>query len=543
MRQVALIVGLILLPFFAIAQEIEIPPSLRAAANRIKTTTLEADVNYLASDALRGRAAPSPGLDSATAFIIRRLSQLGLQPLGDHGTYLQHYRVRSFTTDTTASFIEIGGQRFSFGTDFLIQQSQDTGTVSAPVVYVGAGVRASKLGIDPYAGLDVKGKWLLAHGPAALPKNHTIESLGVIGVDWSSAVQEGMRRGARGVLYIPTARSRQRWNLLRGNPSLLSSAELDPPVASAAAQPTIPQAILSPRLVDLLLEGEPISGSNVLARGDTAEYYPSFALHPTKHVALTTSGELKTLWLSNILAQIPGSDPNVKEEAVTIAAHLDGAVGHVAVAGDSIYNAADDNASGSAALLSLADALMHAPRPKRSIILIWDTGEEVGLWGSRYLASNPPVPLKNIVAHFNVDMIGRTKLPGSTNVVEEELSGPDEVYITGPRVLSAAMDSLLHRANRAYLKLQLNHRYDVVNHEFFYPRSDATPFLERGVPIIEFFTGLHADYHMPSDEAQKLDIGKMEKITRTVLITAWLLANEPVRLTMDKGFPATVPRY
>ncbi len=232
---------------------------------------------------------------------------------------------------------------------------------------------------------------------------------------------------------------------------------------------------------------------------------------------------------------------------MSVAAYLDGAVGRVAVAGDSIDNAADDNASGSAALLALADALMHAPRPKRSIMLIWDTGEEVGLWGSRYLASNPPLPLKNIVAHVNVDMIGRTKSPGSDNAGEGELSRPDEVYITGPKVLSAAMDSLLHRANCAYLKLQFNHRYDGVNHEFFYPRSDALPFLERGVPIIQFFTGLHADYHMPSDEAQTLDIGKMENVTRTVFITAWFLANEPVRLTMDKGFPlpcqSTEPYY
>ncbi len=267
LRQLALIVGFLLLPFLASAQEIEIPAPLRVAANRIKTTNLDADVNYLASDALRGREAPSPGLDGAIAFIIRRLTQLGVEPLGGHGTYLQHYRVGSFTTDTTASVIEIGGQRFKFGADFLFLQSQDTGTVSAPVVYVGAGMRALKFGIDPYTGLDVHGKWLLAHGPFALPRNHTIESLGVIGVVWSSAVQEGMRRGARGVLYIPTARTRQRWNLLRGNPSLLLFRELDPPGASAVAQPTIPQAILSPTLVNLLFDGELISGSDVLARG------------------------------------------------------------------------------------------------------------------------------------------------------------------------------------------------------------------------------------------------------------------------------------
>jgi Zn-dependent M28 family amino/carboxypeptidase len=260
----------------------------------------------------------------------------------------------------------------------------------------------------------------------------------------------------------------------------------------------------------------------------------------TLHVPLASSTDHRPY---NVVAMIEGADPVLKNEFVTIESHLDGAVGSRAVDGDDVYNSADDNASGSAANLSIAERMMTAPRPKRSIIFIWDSGEERGLWGTRYFVHRPPVPLAAIVAHFNIDMIGANRAPGSPDAAESRTTGPHEVYVIGPGVLSVHADALLERANAAYLKMRLNRDHDRADSEFFYPRTDAGPFLERGVLTIGFTTGIHARYHAPSDEARFLDPGKMESIARTTFVAAWLFADSTERPRIDRSIPPTVPRY
>jgi Zn-dependent M28 family amino/carboxypeptidase len=212
------------------------------------------------------------------------------------------------------------------------------------------------------------------------------------------------------------------------------------------------------------------------------------------------------------------------------------------VDGDAIYNSADDNATGSAATLSIAERMIGV-RPKRSLIFIWDSGEERGLWGTRRFVHAPPVPLDRIVAHFNIDMIGANRAPGSTDESSPDVTGPNEVYLIGPGVLSTQTNALLEATNRAYLNLTFNRRYDTPESEFFYPRTDAGPFLERGILTIGFFTGLHPRYHQPADEATHLDPKKMELIARTVFASVWALAEAAERPRIDQPIPQTVPRY
>ena len=157
---------------------------------------------------------------------------------------------------------------------------------------------------------------------------------------------------------------------------------------------------------------------------------------------------------------IEGSDPILKQQYVTIASHLDGAVGTREVDGDRIYNSADDNATGSAGTLAIAEQLMKGPRPKRSVIFIWDSGEERGLWGTRRFVHQPPVPLDRVVAHVNVDMIGATRAPGTADAGSPDVTGPNEVFLMGPGVLSPTVDALLERVNASYLRMTLNRRDD-----------------------------------------------------------------------------------
>jgi Zn-dependent M28 family amino/carboxypeptidase len=157
--------------------------------------------------------------------------------------------------------------------------------------------------------------------------------------------------------------------------------------------------------------------------------------------------------------------------------------------------------------------------------------------------ANPPVALEKVVAHFNIDMIGANRAPGSSDSSSPAVTGPNEVYLVGPGVLSTAADTLLQRVNGAYLNLTFNRAFDKPDHEFFYPRTDAGPFLERGILTIGFFTGIHPRYHQPSDEARHLDAKKMEAITRTVFASVWAFADAADRPGIDKSIPATVPRY
>jgi Zn-dependent M28 family amino/carboxypeptidase len=194
-------------------------------------------------------------------------------------------------------------------------------------------------------------------------------------------------------------------------------------------------------------------------------------------------------------------------------------------------------------MLAIAEQLIKGPRPKRSVVFIWDSGEEQGLWGTRRFVHDPPVPLGEIVAHVNIDMIGASRRPGSADGNSPGVTEPNEVFLIGPGVLSQTVDALLERVNADYLKLRFNRAHDRSDSEFFYPRTDAGPFLERGILTIGFTTGIHDRYHRPSDEAGVLDPAQMHAIARTVFASLWMLADADERPRIDRSIPSTVPRH
>jgi Zn-dependent M28 family amino/carboxypeptidase len=318
--------------------------------------------------------------------------------------------------------------------------------------------------------------------------------------------------------------------------------EMVPAVPSAYAAVPVTTVMVTPNVADALMAGERVAGSTLVRGAEAQDYPPSFQL--TKPVTLNITAKATTDHKPyNVVATLPGSDSILRNEYLVIESHLDGAVGSRAVNGDSIYNAADDNASGSVGNLAVAEALAKGPRPKRSIIFLWDSGEERGLWGTRYFVANPPVPLDRVVVEINVDMIGANRAPGSPDADAQGATGTNEVYVTGPRVLSTDAATLLDTVNRGYLNLRINPDRDRADRESFYPRTDAGPFLERGVLAVGWTTGTHARYHLPSDEARYLDPGKMESIARTIYAFAWTVANAAERPKIDKPMPAIVPDY
>lgn len=522
------------------AQAPGLPAAVRAAADAISAEQVAWDLAFLASDELRGRNTPSPGFDAAADYITARLARAGLKPAGDAGTFRQHYDLHESRIDTDAAAIEIAGRQFTFGRDFAIRSLNGPIAGELPVVYVGHGWVIPERKIDPYAGVDVRGKLVLAHGPRVLPRGVDVPQIGRITPGADSPLVAATERGAAGVLFITQASELVRWDEIKS--SNIIRRELEPLVPSAYQALPITSLLLAPPLTQALLDGEAIGADAALRASQSGEFPPSLQLK--KSVRVTVPIGARTIYRPyNVVAILEGGDPRLRDEAVTVFAHLDGAVGSREIGGDRIYNSADDNASGSAALLSIAEQMAAAPRPKRTVIFVWDSGEEQGLWGTRWFVQSPPVPLDRVVAHFNIDMIGASRAAGTADAASSGVTERNEVFVIGPRTLSAQASVLLDRVNESYLKLRFNRQHDHAQSEFFYPRTDAGPFLERGVLTIGFTTGIHDRYHLPADEARALDPAQVHAIARAVLASIWMIGDAAERPGIDQPMPRTVPRY
>jgi Zn-dependent M28 family amino/carboxypeptidase len=518
----------------AFAQEPPLPAAVRAAANRITTEQVKADLDFLASDALKGRNTPSPGFDTAADYIEKRLRRAGVKPVGDNGTYRQHYVMRESTLAPGTASITIGDRTFAAGDGFVPRPFAGE-LISAPVgaVYVGHGWTAEA--IDPYSGIDITGKIVVVHGLNARPRGAKILGLGRVTVGGTSPLVEAARRGALAVVYLASGEP-QGTGGGRGSAPMVRR-ELDAVVPSAYAAAPITALQLGAEATQALLAGTQLDPA-ALANQAKAQTFPASFELPTKISVRIPSASIVHRPF-NVVGLVEGTDPVLKDQYIVVQSHLDGAVGSREVDGDSVYNSADDNATGSAANLSIAEQMVTA-RPKRSLIFVWDSGEEQGLWGTRQFVATPPVPLEKIVAMFNIDMIGANRAPGSRDAAEARVTGPNEVFLIGPGVLSDRANALIDRVNDGYLKLILNRTYDTPESEFFYPRTDAGPYLERGILTIGFTTGIHDRYHLPADEARFLDADKTTAIAKTIFAVAHALAQTAQRPAIEKPVPATV---
>jgi len=294
-------------------------------------------------------------------------------------------------------------------------------------------------------------------------------------------------------------------------------------------------------MLQALFDGAAVSGDEILAATSSNEPGESFVASTTATVNVAVNVE--TIWTQNVVGIIEGSDPELKDEYVALGAHYDHMGVGNPVDGDAIYNGADDDGSGTTAVLAMAEAFAKGERPKRSIMFVWHTGEEAGMWGSRYINEKMPVPPRQVVTALNIDMIGRSKAPGDTTPANEPLTGPNEVYVVGPGVQSAELGEILNGVNESYLGLDYNSLYDVTDHpERIFFRSDHISYARNGIPIAFFFTGTHEDYHRPSDSADKIDYVKMERIARTIYASAWELANREGRPAVNDVLPDAIRR-
>jgi Zn-dependent M28 family amino/carboxypeptidase len=497
-------------------------------------------LTFIAADELEGRDTPSRGLNTAAKFIATNLSRWGVKPAGDNGTYFQRIALMKTTVDSAQSFLEINRQRFRFGADFIVNTNAGSGTASGPLVYVSHGSIFPKKNIDAFQGLDVKGKIVVWTNE--FPKGTSdADFFGKEGVDWIDPIKYAAKNGALGIISIARFQTLANWEQTQKHSMTTGGLVVEKFQAEGA--PKIPMIWFSPKAANALFRGEKENANKVFNSAAAGEPVAAFELSAGKKVTFTVVMKSEQLYTQNVVGVLEGSDGRLKKEYVALGAHYD----HVGVGnplnGDGIYNGADDDGSGTVSVLAIAEAFAKGVRPKRSLLFVWHAGEEKGLWGSEYFVKYPTVPIDKIITQLNIDMIGRSKKAGDTDPRNDELSGPNEIYVVGSKVMSTALGELSESVNKSYYNLSFNYKYDDPNdpNRFFF-RSDHFNYAQKGIPIIFYFDGEHEDYHKVTDQVEKIDFEKMQKVARTVYAMAWELAGGMKRPAVDKKLPAELTR-
>lgn len=494
MRHPLRLLALLLLPGALTAQS---PASVQQAVQSITPEDIRRRVGIIAHDSMRGRDTPSPELDKVAAYIAGEFRRLGLKPGGDNGTFLQRYPIDrvQFVPESSIAVVRggTGGHiPLTYGTDFVFGDNAfPSGEYAGDLVLI-SGPLGGELRADTAA---LAGKVLVL---AANPRNRG-ERQRVLA--W---------RPAALVLAVTMTDSIWTQRVAR-----MAGAQLRDPSRTVG-----PPAVIGIRAGSL----QPILARFGADLG-AAQSATAFEAKPLAGGSLRVRAHIRTVernWAPNTVGILEGSDPRLKNEYVVYSAHMD----HVGVAGpagsggcraqgaDSICNGADDDASGTVAVVEAAEAFARLdPRPKRSIIFLTVSGEEKGLWGSAYFADHSPVPVAAIIANVNIDMVGR--------------NWKDTIVVIGKE--HSDLGATLNRVAAAHPELNMRPIDDIWPQENFYFRSDHFNFARKGVPILFFFSGTHPDYHRTSDSADKIDAEKEARIVRLVLYLGLDVANAAER--------------
>lgn len=523
-------------------------------AAAITTDDLEMHLTAFAHDSMMGRESGTLGNYLATEYLAAEAARIGLEPAGDDGTYFQTLPVVQRRVDPQAS-LAVGGEPLELGKDYVplprlrgfLPFGMKGSLDGVQVIFAG---RAS----DAEAALtaeQVAGKLVVLDTPVAPDGAPNMEA-------WNRDPLQSYGSAA-GVAVAVLDLLPPRWAAFLTQPrEMLGGGEL----------PDGPLAMFVTREAAARLVGRPLDGLAAGTLGETIEGTFRFVQTPAAHPA------------RNVVGILRGSDPSVSDQYVAIGSHTDHvgttlqpldhdsvwAFNHIvrpmgaesprreATAEeeatirqlrasfqtirrsrlDSVFNGADDDGSGSIAMLEMAEAFVNAEqRPRRSILFVWHTGEEKGLWGASWFTDNPTMPRDSIVAQLNLDMVGR----GSEDDLEG--GGPGYLQLIGSRRLSTELGDLVEEVNTTgSFGFEFDYQYDADGHpQNYYCRSDHYMYARYGIPVVFFSTGSHQDYHQLTDESQYIDYGKLRDVSRLVYAIAETIANLDHRVVVDKPKP------
>ncbi|HET6225298.1 MAG TPA: M28 family peptidase [Bacteroidia bacterium] len=487
-------------------------------ATLIKAETMREYLHVLASDEYEGRETAKKGQKMAAAYISEQFKKFGIPPYKEN-TYLQPFSIEQYRNTpivTQVTTVTSKGNTFSSEKDYCLIPGRGQYELNFPTILF-AGYGIDDKNYSNYKGISAENKVLMVlDGEPVLNDSTSLITGDKSRSEWTTfykrKIERAYKSGATALLIVSENFEKD----LEANKTKL------PFIRTEKGRVELPVFYISKSMANALLRKTTVEALKKKLMSSKKGF--------TKKIKTPLLISIKTipekLSSENVLAYIEGGD--LRNELIVISAHYD----HLGKDGAMIYNGADDDGSGTSAVLNLAKVFAMAKKeghgPRRSILIIAFSGEEKGLLGSDYYVNHPEFPLKNTVCDLNIDMIGRED--------DKYKGNPNYIYVIGSDKLSSELHEINEYENKTYCNLQLDYTYnDEHEKNRYYYRSDHYNFAKNGIPVIFYFNGVHADYHKETDEVDKIDFNKMEKITRLVFYTAWEIANRDKRIAVDSN--------
>jgi hypothetical protein len=513
----------------------------------LKTITeseLRYHLGFLAAPEFRGRMTPSPELEIATVYLGNWAESAGLTPILPDGSFYQAIPLRVTSVSEPNTRLRVltdqGEHVYYYGKSFGGSFSS-SGSYSGEAVFVGLGISNPEKNWDDLKELDLSGKMVILLDEPMPGQKSDLGS--TYAYRLSSRIGTIREKGAAGVLAIippgleaeraagkkvferiPGGRMTVTYDTQRRGVPVGQQTQ-EQTTAQPVRRPYLPfgQAAIGHDLAASILGISPAEVEQMFLTIREGSAVPAKPL-PGMRIHLNIEVESRTSTSRNVIAQIPGSDPKLRDEYIVISAHHD----HLGISDGQVIAGADDDGTGTVALMEIAQALL-TERPKRSVIIAWFTGEEQGLYGSHFFANNCPVPVEKITTCLNLDMLGRNHT--------------DSLYLVGSNLLSSELDHAIKRVNTRFgINFGFDYLYSNLTHpQRVYFRSDHYPFIRFGIPSVWLFCGFTPDYHTPKDVLAFIDYPKFLKVTKLTYLAAYDIGNQKELLKLDVN-PAVTSR-
>lgn len=485
---------------------------------------LKENLTIIASDEFEGREIASKGAAMAAEYLADHLKEYGVKPFGDNGSYYQEFPIYvtgyEFFTKLEFDIKNDSDLVFVPGSDYLIYSPAyvplEFSKAESELVYAGYGITADEYDYDDYENLDIEGKVVVVMGGEPESNDNDFFE-----ADYRTEYSETRNKlltaeenGAIAMITLPDeeAMSTYRFKarrIARKNFSFEDDGEL-----SDREDETIPSILLS------------VQGARKLFRTIDKNFY-RIRSHMNKYPpnSIIFDAEINiNYWIKffnekrtarNVVGIVEGNNPDLATEYISMGAHYD----HEGIKNGVVYNGADDNGSGTVSILEAARLLAKNKTNQRPILVIFHTGEERGLLGSKYLTENAEY-VENVISHINVDMVGR----------EEE----NEIYSIGSDVLSLEYHQLIESVNSETVNMKFDYKYDGPNDvNRYYYRSDHYNYAKQDIPVVFFYDHMTKDYHRPSDDVEKINLNKISRITDLIYHICLRVANLDHTLEVD----------
>lgn len=486
----------------------------------ITPADLEAHLNFIASDELEGRETAQRGQKLAMRYLVSQFQKMGLQP-GNGDSWVQEYEL----TTTSIGKVEVsfdGKEREQFTEGFIFfGKNAFTQNLNTDLVFAGYGIKAPTY--NNLEGIDLKGKAVIVMGgqPEKDGKPVLASPEYTEGYDLSDKEKALRKAGASAMIVVMKDENFDTYRKSKWLTHMMEGPSLN---LKYLEKNKIPTLFIPVRTFESLGKK-----SKVNVKKLKAELLESPKVQPVNFgkngFDLYVDSQQNVVVAENVLGFLEGTDK--KEEVIVITAHYD----HLGVRDGQVFNGADDDGTGTVAILEIAEAFVKATedgyRPRRSILFMPVSGEEKGLLGSRYYSDHPVYSLENTVCNLNVDMIGRT---------DDLHELGNYIYVIGSDMLSTELHQANEIANKLLGTLELDYRYNTKDDpNRYYYRSDHYNFANKNIPCIFYFSGVHEDYHKATDTIEKIDFNKSAEVTKLIFGTAWEVANREKRLEVDKA--------